>query len=116
MEKSFAKIFSKEWVEAWNSHNLNKILSHYTDDFEMNSPIIKELFNEPSGKLNGKEVIKEYWSKALRLNPNLHFEILAVFTGVKSIIIHYKGHRGLSAEIFYFNNCNLVIKSYAHYE
>jgi len=41
---------------------------------------------------------------------------LAVFTGVKSIIIQYKGHRGLSSEIFHFNENNMVTKSYAHYE
>ncbi|VAW51623.1 hypothetical protein MNBD_GAMMA05-1475 [hydrothermal vent metagenome] len=116
MENSFVKKFVKEWAEAWNSHNIDKILSHYTEDFEMSSPIITKLCNEPSGKLKGKKEIKEYWLKALNLNPNLRFEILSVLTGVKSIIIHYKGHRGLSSEVFHFNKNNMVTKSYAHYE
>ena len=40
MEKSFAKRFAMEWVAAWNSHDLERILAHYEDDFEMSSPII----------------------------------------------------------------------------
>ncbi len=115
MENTFTKHFAQEWVNAWNTHDINKILSHYTEEFEMNSPIIKTLANEPTGILKGKKAIKEYWENALNQNPQLHFEIMAVFTGVKSIIIHYKGHRGLSAEAFHFTNNNLVYKSYAHY-
>ncbi len=116
MNNSFAIKFAKEWAEAWNSHDINKILSHYAEDFEMSSPVITQICNEPSGKLKGKKKIKEYWLKALKLNPNLSFEIVSVFTGVKSIIIHYKGHRGLSAEIFHFNENSMVTKSCAHYE
>ncbi|VAW58810.1 hypothetical protein MNBD_GAMMA08-1262, partial [hydrothermal vent metagenome] len=65
MEKAFSEQFSIGWVEAWNSHDINKIMSHYTDDFIMHSPVIQELLNEPSGKLNGKSEIKKYWLKAL---------------------------------------------------
>ena len=116
MEKTFTEQFSIEWVEAWNSHDINKIMSHYTDDFIMHSPVIQELLNEPSGKLSGKSEIKKYWLKALKLNPMLHFEIISVYKGVNSIVINYKGHRGLSAEVFHFNRNGKVKESYAHYE
>ena len=35
----FAKQFSETWTKDWNSHNLEKILSHYTDDFCIESPL-----------------------------------------------------------------------------
>jgi ketosteroid isomerase-like protein len=66
MEKGFAERSAKEWVAAWNSHDLERILAHYEDDFEMSSPIITALIGEPSGKLRGKAAVGAYWAKALR--------------------------------------------------
>ena len=116
MEDSFAQKFAREWVEGWNSHDLDKILLHYTDDFELSSPIIRIIANEESGVLKGKAAMKAYWSKALQLNPNLKFEFINVFTGVNSVIVNYRGHRGLSSEVFFFNEQGKVYKSCAHYE
>jgi hypothetical protein len=55
LNKTFAERFAAEWIAAWNSHDLDRVLSHYADDFEMSSPYIAELAGEPSGKLKGKE-------------------------------------------------------------
>ena len=30
--------FAKEWVEAWNSHELERVLSHYDDAVTLISP------------------------------------------------------------------------------
>jgi len=38
LSKAFADHFAAEWIAAWNSHDLERILSHYTDNFEMSSP------------------------------------------------------------------------------
>jgi ketosteroid isomerase-like protein len=54
MEPGFAERFANEWIAAWNSHDLERILEHYEDDFEMSSPIIAALAGESSGKLRGK--------------------------------------------------------------
>ena len=116
MNKQFAHTFSLAWLEAWNSHDLDQVLSHYSDDFEMSSPVIKQITNEKSGILKGKKAIRAYWEKALKMNPELHFEIITSFFGANSIVIHYKGHRGLSAETFFFNNEGNVISAHAHYE
>ena len=45
-----AERFAREWVEAWNAHDLDAILSHYHDDFEMASPRIATVVGEPSGR------------------------------------------------------------------
>ncbi len=37
-----ARNLAGEWVEAWNAHDLERILSHYTDDFIMESPLRAE--------------------------------------------------------------------------
>lgn len=40
LENNFAEHFAADWIDSWNSNDLGRILSHYTDDFEMTSPVI----------------------------------------------------------------------------
>lgn len=115
IDKEFADHFASDWIDAWNKHDLVRILSHYTDDFEMSSPVIIKLADEPSGTLRGKDAVGSYWVKALQLFPDLHFELLATLVGVNSITLYYKGVRGSSAEVFHFNQDGKVTKAYAHY-
>ena len=115
MEKGFAQRFAKEWVAAWNSHDLDRILAHYDDDFEMSSPIIITLGGEPSGRLRGKKAVGAYWAKALQSIPDLRFEMLAALAGVDSVTVYYRGHRGLSAEVLHFGPSGKVSKAFAHY-
>jgi ketosteroid isomerase-like protein len=111
----FAQTFATQWIEAWNAHDLPAILAHYSEDFQMSSPYIAQLANESSGKLTGKPAVAAYWSKALEMMPNLHFDLLQVLVGADSITIYYRGVRGLAAEVFFFNEQNVVSKACAHY-
>lgn len=115
IDKTFAEHFATDWIDSWNEHDLDRVLLHYTDDFEMSSPVIIKVTGEPSGSLKGKEAIGSYWAKALQLNPTLHFELAATFVGVNSITLYYKGPRGASAEVFHFNEEGKVTRAYAHY-
>jgi hypothetical protein len=116
MENSFSEHFAADWIESWNSHDLGRILSHYTDDFEMSSPKIIQISGEPSGMLRGKSAVGAYWKKALTLNPALKFELLSTLIGVNSITLYYKGSQGrLSAEVFHFNQEQKITRAFAHY-
>lgn len=112
----FANQFSQEWLSAWNSHDLDAILSHYADDFEMISPYIVAIAGDPSGTLHGKKEIGQYWAAALAKNPGLCFDLRQVLIGVQSIVIYYQGISGMAGETFVFNQEGKVIKSIAHYE
>ncbi len=112
----FAHKFAEHWVEAWNAHDLPTILSHYSDDFEMSSPYIVQIANDPSGTLKGKGLVAAYWSAALDRMPTLKFELLQVLVGVESVTLYYRGLRGLAAEVFFFSPKGLVVKACAHYE
>lgn len=115
MKPEFAERFANEWIAAWNSHDLERILEHYEDDFEMSSPIIATLGGEPSGKLKGKAAVGAYWARALEKAPNLRFELLTALAGVDSVTVYYKGHRGLSAEVLHFGPSGKVRSAFAHY-
>jgi SnoaL-like domain len=113
----FARAYAREWIEAWNSHDLERILSHYADDFEMSSPFIVERMKEPSGTLKGEAALRPYWQPAMTAQPPLHFELLSVLTGVNSVTILYRNQAGRSvAEVITFNNQRQAVKGSAHYE
>ena len=116
IDQAFAEHFAADWVEAWNAYDLERILAHYGDDFEMSSPVIVQVAGEPSGTLRGKQAVGAYWRKALQLIPDLHFELLSVLVGVGSITLYYRGARGrLAAEVFHFGPDRKVVKAFAHY-
>jgi len=51
MSMQFALHFAEDWIASWNSHGLDRILAHYTEDFEMSSPLIVQLMGEPSAEV-----------------------------------------------------------------
>ena len=116
IDTAWAHDFAREWIAAWNSHDLERILSHYTDDFEMAAPLIIERMRETSGKLKGKDRIRPYWQMGLVAVPPLRFELIAVFSGVDSIVIHYRSiGRRMVCEVLFFNAQGLATRGIANY-
>ena len=113
----FAKQFSENWTRDWNSHNLEKILSHYSDDFTIESPLALKRLPETNGIVIGKDNVKKYWSIGLKSNSNLHFEIINLLIGVNSITIYYlnTATNKKSAELMIFNDNKKVIKAIVNY-
>ena len=78
----------------------------------MNSPVIQQLLGEPSGCLQGKIAIRDYWRKALAASPELSFELLHILCGESSVTLVY---HGVSAEVFELNAQGQVQRAMAHY-
>ncbi len=116
IDAAFAHRFAQAWVAAWNAHDLEEILSHYDEDFEMSSPVIAQLQLDPSGRLRGRSAVKAYWTRALQRVPDLQFELISVLVGSQTVTLYYKGARDrTSAEVFFFNAQGKVTKAIAHY-
>jgi ketosteroid isomerase-like protein len=111
-----SQVFARNWIESWNSHDLEAILSHYSEDIEITTPMIKMAIGIDSGSLKGKTVVADYWRKALEKLPNLHFELLDVTESVDSIALYYKSVMSKRAiEVMYFNEQGKVKKMIAYY-
>jgi len=109
-----AEAFAREWLEAWNSHDLERILAHYAEDVEFLSPFARQRVG--SGRIRGKAALRAYWAAALASQPNLAFELLCVYAGHDALAIRYRNHRGQEAtEAFEFGGDGLVIRSSACY-
>src|SRR5215467_183829 len=116
MDQAFAERFAVEWIEAWNAHDLERVMSHYAEDFEMSSPYIVQIAGESSGTLRGKAAVRAYWKKALELVPDLKFELVTAFVGAHSIALYYKGaRRRIVVEVVHFGPNGKVVRAFAHY-
>jgi ketosteroid isomerase-like protein len=110
------KSFAAEWIEAWNSHDLDRILSHYTDDVEVTTPMIRVALGIDNGTVRGKEAARHYWGAALKKVPDLYFELVEVMQSIDSIALYYKTVMGkMAVEVMWFNEENKVKKVIAHY-
>jgi uncharacterized protein (TIGR02246 family) len=84
----------REWIAAWNSHDLERVLSLYAEDSEMTSDKIPVFGFDPSGTLRGKDKIRAYWGTALKQLPNLHFDLIDTYVSPDSIVVFYQNERG----------------------
>jgi hypothetical protein len=116
MDSEFAARFAEEWVESWNSHDIDKIISHYADELEFKSPLIVERYSDPHGTIHNREKLREYFLIGLSNNPSLVFKLKKVFLGVNGLTLYYENARGgETAEYFEFNAENKVIRSVSCY-
>jgi SnoaL-like domain len=80
--------FEREWIDAWNAHDIDRILSHYRDDVRFVSPFAARA-GAPHGELRGRPALRDYFDRALASYPALHFQPIAALAGVRSIALHY---------------------------
>jgi ketosteroid isomerase-like protein len=116
LTQEWARQFAEAWIEAWNSHDMERIFAHYTDDFEMTSQLIIQWMGVESGTLKGKDAIRPYWQRGLDATPPLHFELVDALVGVNSVVIFFRRASGKqSAEVLIFNEQGLVVKGMGHH-
>ena len=107
-----ARRFAGDWVEGWNSHDLERILSHYAEDVVFRSRKAARLAGD--GLIRGKAALRTYWARALETQPDLRFELDRVFLGHGVLTLTYRTHLGVdAAETFEFGEDGRVIRSAA---
>jgi ketosteroid isomerase-like protein len=94
MDQNLARNFASSWLNAWNAHDLEGVLAHFSEDAVFTSPVAAQLLPETDGVLRGKEQIRRYWSIGLQRIPELRFEIENVYTGIDTVVINYRNHIG----------------------
>ena len=108
------KSFVQDWISSWNSHDLERILSHYAPSIVFLSPIAQNLIG--NGRVEGLEALRNYWRQGLAANPTLKFDLLETLDGHSCLTILYRNHRGQTvAETFEFGADGKVVRSFACY-
>jgi hypothetical protein len=116
MTEAEAQDFAIEWIAAWNSHDLDRILSHYADDVELTSPLVETVLGPGRVTVRGKEMLRTYWAAALAKYPDLHFRLYRAYAGPRSVVLHYQSVQALvGAECMELDAAGLVRRVLAHY-
>jgi len=115
LERETAERFAQAWVTSWNDHDVDGVLSHFSDDVVFTSPHAAQLSPGTGGVMRGKDALRRYWNAGVQRVPDLHFELLAVYVGVNTIVINYRNQRGgLVNEVLTFAD-GLVIEGHGTY-
>ncbi len=111
-----SKEFVRELIQSWNSHDLERIMKHYSDDCELRSPYVKKLLGVESSLLKGKGPMRDFWKMALARVPDLHLELIEAAECVDTLAMYYMSVKGRKAiEIMFFNEKGEINKVFVHY-
>jgi hypothetical protein len=121
LSQDFISNHIKPWINAWNSKDIELILSLYSDNIEFSSPKIKKLFSDyDTNIIKDKDSLKKYFSIGLQKFPNLIFEPIDFVTKDNIIILEYIAYPNDQVnwnvlEKFQFDENGKVIKSSVYY-
>jgi predicted ester cyclase len=117
LTKTEAFEFAEHWVAAWNSHDLEKIMTHYAEDVELISPVAAQLLKDPNGRVVGKDNLRNYFKKGLEAYPNLEFTLKDGLWGLNSIVLYYINQKGTCTgeymEIYPTGKVSRVVANYS---
>jgi hypothetical protein len=117
LQGAFARGFAQDWVEAWNSHEMDRIMAHYDEQVILISPVALNLLKSGDGVVRGKAALREYFLRGIQAYPALHFELIDVLWGVETIVVYYSNNvrDGNSAEVMQLNSLGQICRVWANY-
>ena len=116
MTREGAWNLAKQWVAAWNAHDLDLIMTHYDDAVELTSPVAAQLLSTSDGKVIGKASVRAYFQRGLSAYPELRFGLEDVLWGVNSVVLYYTNHKGTrTAEFMELSAMGKVVRVVANY-
>jgi predicted ester cyclase len=117
LQPLFAREFAQDWVDAWNSHNLERIMPHYDDQVVLVSPIARKILSG-DGTVQGKAALREYFLRGLEAFPDLRFDLIDVLWGTETIVVYYVNNvRGSkTAEVMLLNPVGKIHRVWANYD
>jgi hypothetical protein len=83
---------ASEWFEAFNAHDLERLLGLYHEQAEHYSPKLKQRQPETNGLLKGKSGLRTWWQDAFQRLPTLHYEIVRLTPYEDRVFLEYVRH------------------------
>ena len=83
---------AREWFAAFNTHDLEALLSLYAEDAEHYSPKLKVRRPETEGWVRGKAALRDWWRDAFDRLPSLHYEVVKLTADDEQVFMEYIRH------------------------
>ena len=107
---------ARDWLDAWNAHDLDRILAHYSETVEFVSPFVAPLLGDASGTVRGRRALRDYFARALARYPALEFRLHKILAGVGSVTVYYESVNDLmAAEVMELDGAGAITRVLAHY-
>lgn len=107
--------FSRQWLQAWNAHDVEAVLRHFHDDVVFTSPVAAKLLPETAGVVRGKPALRGYWTAAVQRIPDIRFVVEGVYQGIETLVICYRNQNDdLVNEVLGFRD-GVVIEGHGTY-
>ena len=86
------KLIATLWFEAFNEHNLEKLLTVYNENAEHFSPKLKVRLPETQGLIKGKSALRSWWQDAFERLPTLKYEVKKLTADDEQVFMEYIRH------------------------
>lgn len=86
------KQIASTWFEAFNEHNLEKLLALYDEQAQHYSPKLKVRLPETKGLIKGKAALREWWQDAFDRLPSLQYEVIKLTADDEQVFMEYRRH------------------------
>lgn len=77
------------WFDAFNTKQLEKLLSLYDDEAQHFSPKLKIRQPETKGLVVGKEAMRAWWKDAFDRLPSLHYKVTSLTANTDRVFMEY---------------------------
>ncbi|HRB71563.1 MAG TPA: nuclear transport factor 2 family protein [Flavobacterium sp.] len=77
------------WFEAFNTKQLDKLLSLYDEEAQHFSPKLKMHQPETKGLVVGKDAMRAWWQDAFNRLPSLHYKVTSLTANSDRIFMEY---------------------------
>lgn len=77
------------WFDAFNTHDLEKLLELYHDDAAHYSPKLKIRKPETNGFVKGKDALRAWWQDAFDRLPTLHYKVTSLTANDDRVFMEY---------------------------
>lgn len=80
---------AKQWLSAFNEHDLEKLLALYDNHAVHFSPKLKTRKPETNGLIKGKEAMREWWRDAFKRLPQLTYHEQTITANNERVFMEY---------------------------
>jgi steroid delta-isomerase-like uncharacterized protein len=83
---------ARAWLDAFNAHDVARLVSLYAEDCVHTSPKLRVLRPETKGEVRGRAALTDWWADALKRLPSLHYEPVAITASEERVVLEYVRH------------------------
>ena len=80
------------WLDKFNRHDLEGLLSLYDDNAEHYSPKLKARQPETNGLIHGKLAMRNWWRDSFERLPSLQYEVVRLTPFENRVFMEYLRH------------------------